>query len=92
MSVLMGANIASDVAHEDFCESTIGCTSEEQGKLLQTLFNKPYFRVNVVKDVAAVELCGALKVCVFVCLHVGVCASVCFVYVCMFAHLFVCLF
>lgn len=24
MSVLMGANIAKDVAHEDFCECTIG--------------------------------------------------------------------
>ena len=24
MSVLMGANIANDVAHEDFCECTIG--------------------------------------------------------------------
>ena len=55
MSVLMGANIAMDVAKGDFCVSTIGCRSEEQGKVLKTIFN-------VVKDVAAVELLGALKV------------------------------
>ncbi len=62
MSVLMGANIALDVAKEDFCESTIGCRSEQQGEVLRSLFNRPSFRVNVVKDVAACELCGALKV------------------------------
>lgn len=61
VSVLMGANIAMDVAQGDFCESTIGCCSEEQGVMLQSLFNRPSFRVNVVRDVAAVELCGALK-------------------------------
>ena len=62
MSVLMGANIAKDVASEDFCEATIGSRSEEQGAVLRTLFNRPTFKVNVVADVAAVELCGALKV------------------------------
>ncbi len=62
MSVLMGANIAMDVAKGDFCESTIGCRSEEQGRVLKTIFNTETFRINVVKDVAAVELCGALKV------------------------------
>jgi glycerol-3-phosphate dehydrogenase (NAD+) len=62
MSVLMGANIALDVAKEDFCESTIGCRSPEQGEVLKALFQRPSFRISVVRDVAAVELCGALKV------------------------------
>ena len=62
MSVLMGANIAMNVAEEDFCESTIGSRSEDQGAVLKQLFHRPHFRINVVRDVAAVELCGALKV------------------------------
>ena len=62
VSVLMGANIALDVAQGDFCESTIGSRSEEQGALLKSIFNRSTFKVNVVSDVAAVELCGALKV------------------------------
>ena len=63
MSVLMGANIAQDVAKQDFCEATIGCSSAEEGAVLKTMFQRPMFRVNVVSDIAAVELCGALKVC-----------------------------
>ncbi|WAR06076.1 GPDA-like protein [Mya arenaria] len=48
--VLMGANLAPEVAEEQFCETTIGCKTEEQGELLKSLFEKPYFRcsVNVV--------------------------------------------
>lgn len=61
VSVLMGANIAMDVAREEFCEATIGCKSPKQGEILKSLFNRPRFQINVVKDVAAVELCGALK-------------------------------
>ena len=62
VSVLMGANIAQDVAREDFCEATVGCRSPEQGGVFKKLFQTPSFRINVVSDVAAVELCGALKV------------------------------
>jgi len=57
MSVLMGANIAMNVAQEDFCESTIGCKSAEQGAVLKQLFHRPHFHINVVSDIAAVELC-----------------------------------
>ncbi|TPX63327.1 hypothetical protein SpCBS45565_g06705 [Spizellomyces sp. 'palustris'] len=61
VSVLMGANIASEVAMENFCESTIGCTDRLNGEAFWKIFHSPYFRVAIVDDVAGVELCGALK-------------------------------
>ncbi|KAI8801223.1 NAD-dependent glycerol-3-phosphate dehydrogenase C-terminus-domain-containing protein [Cladochytrium replicatum] len=61
VSVLMGANIASEVAMEQFCETTIGCTNMENGRVFHQIFNTPYFKVSIVEDVAGVELCGALK-------------------------------
>lgn len=60
-SVLMGANLAIEVAQNRFCETTIGCKNLESGKILQLLFNNPNFRVRVVPDRTTVEICGALK-------------------------------
>lgn len=60
-SVLMGANLAIEVAKNCFCETTIGCKDPEAGKLLQLLFNNSNFRVRVVPDRTTVEICGALK-------------------------------
>jgi len=61
MSVLMGANLANEVADEKFCETTIGCRDRALGKEYRELFQTAYFRVVVVDDVEAVEVCGALK-------------------------------
>lgn len=61
VSVLMGANIAGEVAREQFCETTIGARNEENGRYFKELFNTSYFRVTVVTDCASVEICGALK-------------------------------
>ena len=61
VSVLMGANIAGEVAKEEFCETTVGARSDEHGRYFLELFNTPYFRVTVVSDCASVEICGALK-------------------------------
>lgn len=60
-SVLMGANLAIEVAQDRFCETTIGCKDAEAGKVLQILFQNPNFRVRVVPDRTTVEICGALK-------------------------------
>lgn len=60
-AVLMGANIAPEVAKENYCEATIGCKDEAVGKILKKLFQTPYFRIAVVPDEETVELCGALK-------------------------------
>ena len=61
VSVLMGANLAPEVADEKFCETTIGSASIEQGNLLRDIIQTNYFRVVAVDDVATVEVCGALK-------------------------------
>lgn len=60
-SVLMGANLANEVAEEKFCETTIGCRDVKHSKLLRDLFQSRNFRVVVVDDADAVEVCGALK-------------------------------
>eukprot|EP01068_Selenidium_serpulae_P008694 Selendium_serpulae@DN5051_c0_g1_i11.p1 len=60
-SVLSGANVAPDIAHEEFSETTIAYSSLEAGKLWQELFDRPYFRVNCLPDIRGVETCGAVK-------------------------------
>ncbi|XP_020916947.1 glycerol-3-phosphate dehydrogenase [NAD(+)], cytoplasmic isoform X2 [Exaiptasia diaphana] len=61
VSVLMGANLAGEVARELFGEATIGCRNQEHGQVLLDLFHTRYFKVKVVEDADTVELCGALK-------------------------------
>ncbi|KAM3585106.1 uncharacterized protein V6R79_007668 [Siganus canaliculatus] len=61
VSVLMGANIASEVADEKFCETTIGAKNEGNGGIFKELLQTPNFRINVVQESDTVELCGALK-------------------------------
>jgi len=60
-AVLMGANLAIEVAQERFCETTIGCQNADDGLILQQLFQNDNFRVRVVPDRTTVEICGALK-------------------------------
>jgi glycerol-3-phosphate dehydrogenase (NAD+) len=60
-SVLMGPNIAEEVAAERLCEATVGCKLPENGRLLQQLFQRPYFQVTPVSDPEGCELLGTLK-------------------------------
>jgi glycerol-3-phosphate dehydrogenase (NAD+) len=60
-AVVMGANIANEVANENFCEATIGSRNPEQGLLLKEALQTSYFRISVSKDIEVVEACGALK-------------------------------
>jgi glycerol-3-phosphate dehydrogenase (NAD+) len=59
--VVMGANLANEVAAEYFCEATIGSTDKEKGLLLKEALQTSYFRIVVVPDAEVVESCGALK-------------------------------
>uniref|UniRef100_A0A5K3EYJ1 Glycerol-3-phosphate dehydrogenase [NAD(+)] n=1 Tax=Mesocestoides corti TaxID=53468 RepID=A0A5K3EYJ1_MESCO len=60
-AVLMGANLASEVAKEMFCEATVGSLDRARGMELKELFQTPYFRISVISDEVGAELCGALK-------------------------------
>ncbi|CAN8233201.1 unnamed protein product [Cochlearia groenlandica] len=60
--VLMGANIANEIAVEKFSEATVGYRgSREIANTWVQLFSTPYFMVTAVDDVEGVELCGTLK-------------------------------
>jgi glycerol-3-phosphate dehydrogenase (NAD+) len=61
VSVLMGANVANEVAQDQFCETTVGCKVAANAALWKLVFNAKYFRVETVQDTAGVELCGAMK-------------------------------
>ena len=60
-SILMGANVANEMASDAFCETTIGYSDATNGELWRKAFDCPSFQVGLVEDTVGVELCGALK-------------------------------
>eukprot|EP00596_Hydrurales_sp_CCMP1899_P008621 CAMPEP_0119034876 /NCGR_PEP_ID=MMETSP1177-20130426/1900_1 /TAXON_ID=2985 /ORGANISM="Ochromonas sp, Strain CCMP1899" /LENGTH=367 /DNA_ID=CAMNT_0006992677 /DNA_START=274 /DNA_END=1377 /DNA_ORIENTATION=- len=61
VAVVMGANVANEVAEDQFVESTVGCTDTDVSEIVSDLLDCPCFRTSTCSDVATVELCGALK-------------------------------
>ncbi|KAL7554324.1 hypothetical protein ACHAWF_017763 [Thalassiosira exigua] len=62
--VLMGANIADEVARQHMCESTLACEyghEEMNERTRQVFYDPPNFCVTMIGDVAGTEACGALK-------------------------------
>jgi len=61
VAVLSGPNIAYEVLRGVPSTSILACKNKSIGKKLQLLFNTSTFRIYLHKDVAGVELGGALK-------------------------------
>lgn len=68
--VLSGANIANEVAKENWSETSVAYTVPDDfrgpGKdideyVLKHLFHRPYFHVTVIQDVIGASIAGALK-------------------------------
>ena len=61
VAVVMGPNLANDVALNYFVEATVACEDLEIAKSVANIFNCSCFRTQTCTDVSTVELCGALK-------------------------------
>jgi glycerol-3-phosphate dehydrogenase (NAD+) len=61
VAVLMGANIATDVANDEYNESTAACRNPDISQLIAELFHCHCMQIDACTDVGTVEICGALK-------------------------------
>ncbi len=60
-AILSGPTIAGEVAREIPSTAVVACRNMRIAKLIQGLFNSPYFRIYTNTDIVAVELGGSVK-------------------------------
>ncbi|EDV37170.1 uncharacterized protein Dana_GF13315 [Drosophila ananassae] len=60
-SVLVGCNLAHEIANDHFAEGTVGCRDQKYFRVLHDIFRSPTFRVVVTEDADCVEICSTLR-------------------------------
>ncbi|XP_017018820.1 glycerol-3-phosphate dehydrogenase [NAD(+)], cytoplasmic [Drosophila kikkawai] len=60
-SVLVGCNLAFEIANDHFAEGTVGCRDQKYYRVLHDIFRSPTFRVVVTEDADCVEICSTLR-------------------------------
>ncbi|KAG2492528.1 hypothetical protein HYH03_009193 [Edaphochlamys debaryana] len=60
-AVLMGPNIATDIAKEQLSEAVIGYEIIDTARIFRKLFRRPYFKISLLPDPVGAEMCGTLK-------------------------------
>jgi glycerol-3-phosphate dehydrogenase (NAD+) len=58
---LMGANIATDIAARDYCESTLSYPDPDVCAIWHRALESPYFHVETISDVVGLQVFGTLK-------------------------------
>lgn len=61
VAVVMGANIATDIAADHYAETTVACADIAVAHTVAELFQSHQLQTQVSDDVSSVEYCGALK-------------------------------
>jgi glycerol-3-phosphate dehydrogenase (NAD(P)+) len=61
LAALSGPNIADEVIRKLPAAATVACADAELARVIQQVFNTPYFRVYTNDDHVGVELAGAMK-------------------------------
>ena len=61
IAVVMGANVASEVAQNQIVDATVSSTDPQVAEKVSAIFNCSCFRTQTCLDMVTVELCGALK-------------------------------
>ena len=61
VSVLMGANVANEVAQDKFCKATVGYRKVSNTAILEDRFDFPTFIVHPIQDQEGVEVFSVLK-------------------------------
>ena len=61
VTVIGGANVASDIAHNNFVETTCACKDLTIAEDVSRIFRSQNFCIDITDDVFGVELFGALK-------------------------------
>jgi glycerol-3-phosphate dehydrogenase (NAD+) len=61
VGVLMGANVANDIARDDYVEATVAFDDYDVSIEIKSLLDCSCFHIDIAEDISTVEICGALK-------------------------------